>query len=713
MGVMAIYFLLVAYATYRSKDFVTATETSNFATKGTCVESVTDDIVADADFMDASWDCANEHEKLARLLLSQTHSVYYLHKTAPSAEVTGVAFALMASTIGSTSQSINTSMAYNVLRMLDDEGFTVPKDCSSIYTEAEPMAYDTLDQILPAISCGATLNGSNPGSFDGDEWDKLLYACNKQFYFGSSGPHMDTYGIPLLNEPPGPNVYRWPNTTGFNETSAWSVKSRMFLGFRFGWSLWAYVPSMLALAYLTMDAALVLLVEITIKARSDGIIKNSEGDDIKDSKAQALKRFETFVATYIREREVRFVLSFLLVLNSIIWMTVAVWTPWGFGSPRLGRPVCDQGVDADVDPTWAYLFYKKTQGGWKSDAPCLFLEFVVIVTQVFMVVAIPFSQKRYNDDDDKDKSKEDKDDGNNSENNKQNRPPRWVEVMKSAKGSGIFIGATVIGIVALVAGNAFAGSTFGNAWARAVADESVPWNDKIDKVQEYIYDMNLGTLISVLSAGIVLAVVIGRWMFDTITPSDLQIFVLWAVFALGAFLPMLNVYRINYFTNKDDHIADCDIFPEGGDYDLEHNSCEARYWAVIVGTSLLGGVVILLVSIGMAEACLRGTLCKCGNRVNIRSAVRSSWLPRWLRRRRTRSSVDTKATRALVINMDRFKSDEKFFNFCTDKKSTDDAQRALLDPSPLPSSTGAQKAPAPSRMRFTLNPATIVPANKR
>jgi hypothetical protein len=718
LGVISIFFILTAYTTYRSKDFVEATKTSNFAVKDTCVESVTDGIVADANFQDASWasnDCSSD-KKIPRLLLSQVHSIYYLHKTAPSDEVSSVAVSLMASLLGSTSQSINVSMAANVMKMLDDDGFTVPAKCSSIYTGATSYPYDTVGvsttPMLPTMSCDGALTGSNPGSFTAQEWGKLLYACEKTFMFGRTGPHPDTFGIPLLNEPPGPNIYLWPNTTGFNSTSPWSVKSRMFLGFRFGWSLWAYTPAILSLSYLTMDAALVLLTETTIKNRVDGMKRQATSSKNK-------LRFAVLfaAATYVRERGVRFIFASLLVINSVIWMTVTVWTPWGLWSPRLGRPYCDEGVDADVDPTFSYLFYKKTQGGWESEAPVTLLEFAAVCAQFFILVAIPIARSVPNSGAGDGKVGE----GLSQYREASNKFEGWVAILQSARGGGVFILSTVVAIVLLIIGNAAAGSVFGNAWARAVADEAIPWNEVI--IAEYIYDMNLGALVSIMAGGLILGVVVGRWMIDSFTCESLNIFFVWCIFAIGAFVPMFVVYGLNYFTDKDKHITDCGIFPEGGDYDLERNSCEARYWTVIVGTIILAAVVGFLTLLGLWDA--RHGLIKRPQRAKIGQGTWGTNMDDL----GPLSGINTVAAGAaaqaggdrhvsMVINgtetAGRYTSkDESFFNFRTDRKTAEDSKRALLSPSPPPSHTGALPVAAASGMRFTLNPAAITPANRR
>ena len=450
LGVISIYLLLAAYSSYRSVDFVFATNTSDFASMGTCIETVTDEIVEDANFMDESWKCADKRDSLARLLLSQTHSIYYLQKTTTvSQDVSDLAHTLLAATIGHSSMSLNVSIAYNVLRSLDDDNFTVPRDCSSVYTGITPEFYDTANQKLPTIECGATLVGSNPSNFSALDKGKLLYACTKQFSFGRSGPHHETYGIPLLNEPAGP-LYEF----AFNATLPWTAKSRSFIGYRFGWALFAYVPCMLCLAFLSIDAMLVLLVETTIKYRNSGIVQTAV--DLKGS--TIFQKLQARLATYIRERDVRLTFGILLALNATVMMSLFVWLPWGVSSPRLGRPVCDEGQDADVDPHFAYLFYFKTKGGWQPDVSCLFLEVCVIAAQFFILLAIPLARKVS--------------DVQPADSNAPEKVSRWVDVVRGARGGGFLIFATVVAIILLIAGNAWAGSIFGNAWARGVAEES-------------------------------------------------------------------------------------------------------------------------------------------------------------------------------------------------------------------------------------------------
>eukprot|EP00966_Prymnesium_polylepis_P054516 1260299-Prymnesium_polylepis.1 len=283
-----------------------------------------------------------------------------------------------------------------------------------------------------------------------------------------------------------------------------------------------------------------------------------------------------------------------MVINAIVWMVVAVWVPWGVWAPRLGRPICDQGVDDDM-----YLFYKKTQGGWKPDTSCLFLEVMVILAQVFILFAIPVARKCAADD---------ASFNTRAYHNKDRDQTSWIGVIRTARGNCMFIFATVVGLIVIITGNAFSSSLFGDAWARAVAGESVPWNERT--IAGFIYDMNIGVIVSVLAGGFVLAVVVGRWMFESFTCESLQIFVVWIIFAMGAFLPIITFYSVTYFTDKNRHTDDCEIFPEGGDYNSERNSCDVRWFVVATGTALLGLVVVVMAFLGLVGSLRSGACCK-------------------------------------------------------------------------------------------------------
>jgi hypothetical protein len=729
LGIFGIYFLLVAYASYRAEDFVTATETQNFAVKGTCVESVSDDIVTDLGIGDASWgssDYAKKSEKLSRVLATQAHSLYYLHKTNPVGNVTAVATSVMAATLGHDKhQQISRSMAYQVLSLLDDDGFTVPSSCASIYTGAVSTPYDTSNppggtkfELPDIVKLDSEVTEATTLALDATTFGQLLYACEKQFHFGRTGPHADTYGIPLLNEVPGPNWYPWGNTSGFNESSSWQTKSRMFLGFRYGWSLWAYTPNMIGITYMAIDAALMLLTETTIKARFEEMVTIGQTrEEIEEAQLHV-------TASYLRERFVRGTFGLVAILNSTLWMVLAVWSTWGIWSPRLGRPLCEQGTDADL--TFMNFGYPKSQGGWKPDWDVYILEAFVLAAQYIIFFAIPLSRSIRAGQ-------------GSSEGDRLSpalapyrpanvsRRERWIRVTSAAASGGSYVFAIILAAVSIIVGNAYVGSVFGNAWARAVAMETVdgkalPWNEKM--IAEYIYDMNLGTLLSMLAVGLIFGVVATRYMFDAATCASWQVFAVWIVLGIGGFAFPVIFYGIDYFTDSSTHVADCKIFDDGSsNFGLEKGACDVRFWTFLVGILIMAGIVVLLTFFGLMDVINIGRADKYRMKVPDFSFFKSLGRPN----NKLNGFADG-ANSAARIGGDNYATvhvegtgasadkryaskDEGFFNFKT--SAADDTKRRLLSSSPPPPTGDALPPATKSAMRFTLNPASIVPAAGR
>ena len=163
----------------------------------------------------------------------------------------------------------------------------------------------------------------------------------------------------------------------------------------------------------------------------------------------------------------------------------------------------------------------------------------MIAAQVFMLAAIPFARSVpvLEDGENKDKKLTEQNAAIKilqQQTEKEDFGLRWVteKAVDDAQRRGIFVAAAVLGIVALVGGNAFAGTVFGKAWAKAVAGEYDPWDQqKLNQLADYLYDMNLGALLSILAGGLVFGTVIGRWLIDSFSCDSFLIFGLWLVFA--------------------------------------------------------------------------------------------------------------------------------------------------------------------------------------
>ena len=261
------------------------------------------------------------------------------------------------------------------------------------------------------------------------------------------------------------------------------------MGFRFGWSLWAYVPAILALGYLTMDAAVVLLAETTVEARVEGIIETED-----ESAASARRTILHNAATYIKQRGRRFILATLMVINSLLWFAVVCWSVWGLWSPRLGRPIC-----ADDETEWFvyWRFYPKTIGGWKQDWDAQYSESLSAALQIFILFSLPAARQYA--------SRSARGTGGQTgvEAPARAKPNRFVAVLERSLRTPRFTILIIIGIVVIIIGNAFVGSAFGNAWARAIAGEpDLNWNEVT--IADYIYEITLGTLLTILAGGLTL-----------------------------------------------------------------------------------------------------------------------------------------------------------------------------------------------------------------
>ena len=115
-------------------DFATASETVNFVDKGTCVETVTKDILDDFGAITRSWDCVSNNEKYSRLVMSQAHSIQYIASTQSSSVLNKVSTSMKNSLLVRSSDAILPSMADEVMRMLDQDGVVIPATCSEIYS---------------------------------------------------------------------------------------------------------------------------------------------------------------------------------------------------------------------------------------------------------------------------------------------------------------------------------------------------------------------------------------------------------------------------------------------------------------------------------------------------------------------------------------------------------------------------------------------------
>jgi hypothetical protein len=108
-----------------------------------------------------------------------------------------------------------------------------------------------------------------------------------------------------------------------------------------------------------------------------------------------------------------------------------------------------------------------------------------------------------------------------------------------------------------------------------------------------------------LASSLVLGTVVARWMLDTFSCESFVVFLLWFLFCAAAFLPLIVFYGIGYFTDQNDHVADCKVFIDATDADangFERGVCDVRFWTFLFGIVLLIGVVSSMFLFGLVQS---------------------------------------------------------------------------------------------------------------
>ena len=344
---------------------------------------------------------------MRRSLAVSVHGIYYTYfvQGIDHETMRGVTETVVSATIGyalkpadDTMQlsKVNFSAAFEALRAVSEQAIPVENGCDTIYNimgegsittdtakdflqklrrgrEDEDTDEDYEDWPIRAKDISVVCNDQEITAPTGTYIDvrvplttiqkEMMYAhCLSQFYFASSGtiPYetnigfstpSGTFNVPLVGEPAGPNALMfYPNAKGFNSTSDYNTKVRMYLGQRFGYSVWAYVPMLLATCYLCADAVVFFLAEATLPdvLLSTAVAAEDRTSMIRDSLVMA--------ATSRLARGVRLSFGVLAVAVSWIFYGIFVIGPWGFVHTKMPRPVCEaEDPDHHELATWWYV----------------------------------------------------------------------------------------------------------------------------------------------------------------------------------------------------------------------------------------------------------------------------------------------------------------------------------------------------------------------
>ena len=715
-----IYFQIMALSKWRADDLFTATSITNFAVeKGTCVEVITADQIS-AGVNDNSCsgsgvdpDITGSLRNLRNTLAVSVHGLYHAYVTAGANgadvnwQLKEVAKSVLSSTLNpdAIGAGINFTAAKGALEQVAES--SVPTSCDTIYTldvvdlEADSTAYAHYQTLLAgkkdkddsddtradwplaeiAVDCDGADQTAAKDQVDIDALTALqtkkLYAhCLVQFLFAASGtdPWAGTFGIPLVGVEPGPTSFAWyPMAEGFNRTHEvdYNTKVRMYLGMRYGYSVWAYIPMLIASCYLCADAVVFFLAEATLP---DVL---AEVHTISQSRLSMVRDSLVMAATSKTSRHMRFAIALAAVVVSFLFWLFFLGLPWGFIYTTMGRPDCEAGAPDHLN-TWGYL---GTTGGWKADWDATWYELAILASQLFVlilegIVTNPLCSLCNNLG------------GLGEKSNGRAVDSGMVEQAKLVQNATkvrrlyrFFIYPLALGGIIMILGQAISGARFGMAWAEGIVgqkmhtDETGVTAPAFNPVllSEMVYDQTVATLAITIVVGLVIGAALQRHLINGVGCFSATLFFAWLVLVIVFALPLLIYANVRSVFNQDKANEDCAAFPSSG-YDFSKGACEARWWTFITGGIILFATLLVMTAFGLAEA--SNSILKVRNKALVKLRQLRGFHPAF--REGPESRVSSVLGGASAIENQRllggFQSpDENFFNFKTsiDVQSTD------------------------------------------
>ena len=444
---------------------------------------------------------------------------------------------------------------------------------------------------------------ANAGGIQSDltaDQKKYMYAhCVAQFQFASVGTSAwaGTYGIPLPGIESGPYFYPYPQADGFNATSSYSMRARMYLGQRFGLAVWAYVPMFLATVFLLGDCTVFFLAEalmpITIADQVN--FASSSLNNIRDSMVLA--------STTRSSRRKRLAIGFVAVLVSGIFYTVFIAAPWGFFYTSLPRPICEKeaGATTDIggspDHGVPQIFWKGTKGGWRTDYDATWYDLMAIFLQLFVLFLLPLTTTELCRN------------VNNTVKEASGVRQAAQRVQNDAAykfTQRVLVLPLAIGILVVIIGQSISGARFGMAWAEGVvaqewnADQSGWLFDEV-AISEHVYDQTIATLAATTACGLVFAVAMQRHLINGVGCFSAGLFFAWCALVVVFGLPLIFYAMSRSIFSETKANEDCAVFPRTS-HEFENDLCISRFWTFLVGGAIFVGAVLVMTALGLLEA---------------------------------------------------------------------------------------------------------------
>lgn len=428
----------------------------------------------------------------------------------------------------------------------------------------------------------------------------LLHAhCYAQFLFASVGTvsNAGTFTVPLPGIKAGPGVLPYPQADGFNTSSTYTMKARMYLGQRFGLSLFAYVPMALTTCYLLADSVVFFLAEIAMP------------EVLAD-----MQKFIPVRLTYIRDslvmaatsktsRRKRLSVAILAVLASIILYSIFIGTPWGVFYTNMPRPICEEGTPDHA--SFSFGIWKGTNGGWKSDWDATWYDLAALFTQVFVIALLPITTTKLVRDVDNTISGDNVPDGRLTGKQVADVTELVHNKQEYRQLMNVAFPIMQLGIVILVGGQAISGARFGMAWAEGVVAQEVDEFgvlifDAIE-LSEIVYEQTVATFAIVIACGLVLGAVIQRHLFGGVGCLSGLAFFAWLALVVIFALPLVVYSSIRSIFHHDAANNDCATFPRSS-HEFENDLCTSRYWTFLIGGGIFVLGILFITVLGLKNA---------------------------------------------------------------------------------------------------------------
>ena len=469
-----------------------------------------------------------------------------------------------------------------------------------------PLADLIVDCNPEDISLGAG-NLQDPGApgsgLDPAVKAKLHAHCHAQFQFASVGTQTwkGTYSIPLPGEEPGPFFTPYPQADGFNDTSTYDTRARMYLGQRFGFSVWAYVPMFLATCFLLADSVVFFVAEAVMPLTLADTKKYSTSalNQARDSLVIA--------ATTRSSRKKRLALGFFAVFASFLFYGIFIAGPWGFWYTNLARPHCEKTADlAGGEPAHGVpqMGWKGTKGGWKSDYDATWYDVSALVAQLFVLLLLPLTTtemcRQWNSalsstGDERAVKAAISDQAQIVSNTSKYRLHQRVFV--------VVLGVAVLGIIV---GQSISGARFGMAWAEGVVamdwkPDRTGWLWDEVRLSEHVYDQTVATLALTVACGLVFATALQRHLINGVGCYSAALFFAWIALVCIFALPITFYAAQRSIFNEKAASKDCAVFPRES-HEFENDLCVSRFWTLLIGGAIFVGTLLLITALGLAEA---------------------------------------------------------------------------------------------------------------